>query len=391
MPLIIKASASFNSQDVERFVSGIVSDYKSYFNLSLVTNIDVVRIVGLPYEVDIHKMRHTMLALGVSVRRQTLEERISQTDLLPDVQPKPHKDNINSNKNNSSSGNMGNGETKGSRESAIHAMDQLERIMETDAGEKDTAQTLEKDQGREKEEFWNDCVEVFGSLNYREDEQRGHTSNPREPHQPCPSSSTSPSPNVQRRSTTSSASKSSIGSNRASIESAITDEDDDHKYMLDVQRVREAEYMQDGFLTTLDISPEPRVPEVSDNRLNDFPLLAYNSPRSPRSPPSPLNNSHFQVSYDHDAAEEIRQHKMGRQKLESFINKYSSRRMYRDDDATNGLYSSRGDGAPDRIQVEHVPGVSIPVMLYGKDQDTIKSTPMPNNEMDIITMDDDEV
>ena len=82
---------------------------------------------------------------------------------------------------------------------------------------------------------------------------------------------------------------------------------------------------------------------------------------------------------------------MGRQKLESFINKYSSRRMYRDDDATNGLYSSRGDGAPDRIQVEHVPGVSIPVMLYGKDQDTIKSTPMPNNEMDIITMDDDEV
>ena len=78
-------------------------------------------------------------------------------------------------------------------------------------------------------------------------------------------------------------------------------------------------------------------------------------------------------------------------KLESFINKYSSRRMYRDDDATNGLYSSRGDGAPDRIQVEHVPGVSIPVMLYGKDQDTIKSTPMPNNEMDIITMDDDEV
>ena len=144
--------------------------------------------------------------------------------------------------------------------------------------------------------------------------------------------------------------------------------------------------MQDDFLASLDLTTEPRAPTNSNQTFVEKPLVAYLSPRESLSPSVASMASH-NSAHSHGVAEDIRQQKQGRKKVDEFLRQYASRPIGVGhvplDSPRSTTTSARKTNVPSNTI--DVSLVSIPVMLYGKDEDDILPTPRE----DILVMDDE--
>ena len=189
---------------------------------------------------------------------------------------------------------------------------------------------------------------------------------------------------MRRRSRTDSfASRSTVDSDKAS---AVTDENDDYKFVLNIQRIQEADYMQDDFLASLDLTPEPREPTNSNQTFIDKPLVAYLSPRESLSPSVASMMSH-NSAHNREVAEDIRQQKQRRDKVDNFLRQYASRPIGVGHVPLDSPRSTRTSAKKTNVPSNtiDVSLVSIPVMLYGEDEDII----LPSPREEILVMDDE--
>ena len=327
VPLFIKASESVNIALVEDYVRNIIDDYKRHFNKSLTTDIESIKISALSYDIAVDHLRHILQGVGVVVRRQTIEERLRENEAIIQIKKIGSNDDDKQDSNN----------------------DKKVDVIMNEQGEDDLLATKNSLHTEDPGDWQNDDL----------------PRDPRPPDHPRSSSFKSTlSPNVRQRSRTDSTATVST------VDSAVTEEDDDHKYMLNIQRVRDAEYMQEDFLASLDISPEPGKSGISSSeRFAEQPLVAYISPRdtlSPRKSSSPPRD----VRSTHAAAEEFRSQKSRRKKVDEFLSRYSSRQL--SDSNQKPMSAPKSPNKkPSPLKNVDIGLVSVPVMLYGNEEDTV--------------------